>query len=126
VVEVFPIKRTNPRFSFFAKVEVTLGDRTLVPAQLSELSSCGCYIQALEPIPIGTELLLCICDGWSTCEVRGEVIYMHSANGVGIFGIGVRFGGMATEQRSLIDTWLRELAGKHAAPPGNRLIPPEK
>jgi hypothetical protein len=108
----FPIKRTNRRFSFFARVEITLDNRISVPAQLSELSSRGCYIQVLEPIPIGTGLSLCICDGRSTCEVPGEVIYMHSANGLGVFGIGVRFGEMAVEQQSIIDRWLHELASK--------------
>jgi PilZ domain len=108
----FPVKRTHPRFSFFAKVEVILEDRTSVSAQLSELSSHGCYIQALEPIPIGTGLLLRISDGRTTCEVQGEVIYMHSANGMGIFGIGVRFEEMAPEQRSSINNWLCERADR--------------
>jgi len=45
--------------------------------------------------------------------VPGEVIYMHSANGVGVFGIGVRFGEMAVEQRSIIEKWLHELASKN-------------
>jgi hypothetical protein len=109
----FPVKRTNRRFSFFARVEIILDEQTSVPAQLSELSSRGCYVQALEPISIGTELSLRICDGRSTCEVPGEVIYMHSANGLGVFGIGVRFGEMAVEQRSIIDRWLHELDSKH-------------
>jgi len=109
----FTVKRTSRRFSFFARAEIILDDRTSVPAQLSELSSRGCYIQALEPIPIGTGLFLRVCDGRSTCEVPGEVIYMHSADGVGVFGIGVRFGEMAVEQRSIIEKWLHELASKN-------------
>jgi hypothetical protein len=109
----FTVKRTNRRFSFFARVEIILDDQTSVPAQLSELSSRGCYLQALEPISISTELSLRIYDDRSTCEVPGEVIYMHSANGVGVFGIGVRFGEIAVEQRSIIDRCLHELASKH-------------
>jgi hypothetical protein len=112
----FQEKRTNSRFSFFARVEITLDGRISVPAQLSELSSRGCYLQALEPIPIGTALSLRICDGRDTCELPGEVIYMHSANGMGVFGIGVRFGEIAVEQRSIIDRWLHELASKDKFP----------
>jgi len=108
----FPVKRTHPRFSFFADVEVILENRESVRAQLSELSSHGCYIQALEPIPIGTGLLMRINDGRSACEVQGEVIYMHSANGMCIFGIGVRFEKMTLGQRSSINNWLRELADR--------------
>src|ERR1700730_3597887 len=100
-------KRANPRFSFFADAEITLRDGTWVRAQLAELSSRGCYIDTLEPIPIRTNLRLRICDGMSTCELHGKVIYMHSGGGFGIFGMGVLFGEMGAEQHSTIDTWLR-------------------
>ena len=109
----YAVRRANPRFSFFADGEVTLGDGTCVLTQLSELSSRGCYIGTLEPIPTGTELQLCIRDGKTTCELPGQVIYMHSGGGLGIFGMGVLFGRMSAEQQSAIDKWLRELASKN-------------
>jgi hypothetical protein len=102
--------RTNPRFSFFAEAEVTLRDGTGVRAQLAELSSRGCYIDALEPIPLRTKLHLRICDGTNTCELSGKVLYMHSGGGFGIFGMGVLFEEMGTEQHSAINQWLRDLA----------------
>jgi len=105
-------KRANPRFSFFADAEITLRDGTWVRAQLSELSSRGCYIDTLEPIPSHTKLRLRICDGISTCELDGKVIYMHSGGGFGIFGMGVLFEEMGAEQHSAIGAWLRELAGR--------------
>jgi hypothetical protein len=108
----FAVRRANPRFSFFAEAEATLRDGTSVAAQVSELSSHGCYIDTLEPIPIGTELRLRICNGMTSCELPGKVIYMHSGNGMGIFGMGVVFGKMAAKQHSAIETWLRELASK--------------
>ena len=106
----YAVKRANPRFSFFADAEVTLVDGTWVRGQLSELSSRGCYIDMLEPIPTRTKLRLRICDGMSTCELDGKVIYMHSGGGFGIFGMGVLFGEMGAEQRTAIDAWLRPLA----------------
>src|SRR6266480_548963 len=105
----YTIRRANPRFSFFADAEVTLVDGTWVRGQLSELSSRGCYIDMLEPIPVRTKLRLRICDGMSTCEVHGKVIYVHSGGGFGIFGMGVLFAEMDSEQRSAIDAWLRGL-----------------
>jgi len=105
-------RRTNPRFSFFADAEVTQLDGTWVRGQLAELSSRGCYIDTLEPIPIRTKLHLRICDGMSTCELPGKVIYMHSGGGFGIFGMGVLFEEMGPEQQSTIDAWLRRLAGR--------------
>jgi hypothetical protein len=108
----FAIRRMNPRFAFFAEAEATLNDGTLVPAQVSELSARGCYIDTLEPIPIGTQLRLRISDGMSSCEVPGKVIYMHSGYGMGIFGLGVVFGNVAAEQLSAVNNWLRDLALK--------------
>jgi len=108
----YKVSRTNPRFSFFANAEVTLRDGTGVRAQLAELSSRGCYIDALEPIPLRTKLHLRISDGMSTCDLQGRVLYMHSGGGFGIFGMGVLFEELKTEQQSAIDKWLRELAGR--------------
>jgi hypothetical protein len=108
----YPVRRVNPRFPFFADAEVTLRDGTGVRAQLAELSSRGCYIDALEPIPIRSKLHLRICDGMSTCELQGKVLYVHSGGGFGIFGMGVLFEEMRPEQNSAIDTWLRKLSGR--------------
>jgi len=110
----YQVRRANPRFSFFADAEVTLRDGTGVLAQVAELSSLGCYIDTLEPIPSHTKLRLRICDGLSTCELRGKVIYVHSGGGFGIFGMGVVFDEMGAEQQSAIEAWLRGLAGRPA------------
>jgi PilZ domain-containing protein len=110
------LRRVNPRYTFFADVEATLHDGTLVLGQLSELSCRGCYIDTLEPIPIGTQFDLRICDGMTTCELQGKAIYMHSGSGLGIFGIGVVFGEVDIAQRSAIDAWLSELACSKRTP----------
>ena len=114
----YAVKRANPRFSFFADAEVTLRDGSSVFAQLAELSSRGCYIDTLEPIPTRTKLRLRICDGRSTCELHGKVIYMHSGGGLGVFGMGVLFEDMGAEQHSAINTWLHGLAATSAKDPG--------
>jgi hypothetical protein len=106
----YKVMRANPRFPFFADAEVTLRDGTGVRGQLAELSSRGCYIDALEPIPIRTKLRLRICDGASACELHAKVIYMHSGGGFGVFGMGVLFEEMGPEQHSAIDAWMRGLA----------------
>lgn len=106
----FPKKRANPRFTFFAEAEFTLRDGASVLGQLSELSARGCCVDTLQPIPIGTELLLSLSDGATTCELPGKVIYVNSGGGLGIFGIGVLFGEMTVDQHSAIDIWLRQVA----------------
>jgi hypothetical protein len=111
----FAVRRANPRYAFFAEAEATLRDGTAVPAQVSELSSRGCYIDTLEPIPIGTEVRLRISNGSSSCEVPGKVIYMHSGYGMGIFGMGVVFGNVPTDQLKPLNDWLRDLALRKTA-----------
>jgi len=110
-----PEKRADQRFSFFADAEVTLGDGTSVPTQVAELSSQGCYIGTLLPIPVGTEIRLHISDGISTCELQGKVVYLHSSSGLGIFGMGVQLENMAARERSVVEGWLRGLAAKRTA-----------
>jgi hypothetical protein len=51
------------------------------------------------------------------CELQGKVIYLHSSSGLGIFGMGVQLEEMAAEERSAIDAWLHDLAGKRTAAP---------
>lgn len=110
-------KRADQRFSFFADAEVTLYDGTSVPTQVAELSSRGCYIGTLLPIPVGTDIHLHISDGIRTCELQGKVVYLHSSSGLGIFGMGVQLENMAAQQRSVIDAWLCDLAAKRTAAP---------
>jgi PilZ domain len=81
-----------------------------VPAQLSELSARGCYVDALQPLAVGTEMRLSICYGANTCELEGKVIYKHSGAGMGLFGMGVVFRHVGIEQHRLIETWLSQLA----------------
>lgn len=106
----FAIKRGNPRYSFSAEAEAILPDGTSIPAQVFELSSHGCYIDALQPLSIGLELHLCISNGLSSCELPAKVIYLHSGYGFALFGMGIAFGEMTAEQRSEIEAWLRQLA----------------
>jgi hypothetical protein len=110
----FAVRRSNPRFSFFAEAEVTMRDGLSVPAQVSELSSGGCYLDMLEPIPVGTELSVRISNGLQVCELPGRVIYIHSGYGMGIFGIGVVFSKLANVQDSPLKGWLRDLARKQS------------
>ncbi|HEY6467256.1 MAG TPA: PilZ domain-containing protein [Candidatus Acidoferrales bacterium] len=107
----YAVKRMNPRFQFSAEAEITLRDGTWLPAQLAEISARGCYVDTLEPLPVGTEFELSISDGMNTCDLSGKVIYEHTGGGLGVIGMGVLFGNMGFEQHSAIDSWLLELAG---------------
>jgi PilZ domain-containing protein len=103
-------KRMNPRYPFVAEAEITLQDGTWLPAQLCELSIKGCYVDTLEPLPVGTEFILSICDGMNSCELPGKVIYEHTGSGLGITGMGVLFGEVRSEQHSTLDSWMQSVA----------------
>jgi hypothetical protein len=106
----FTIRRTTPRFSFIAEAEVTgFWDGTCVVARISELSSRGCYVDTVNPFPMGADLRLRIRYSCSTCEMPGKVIYTHSG-----YGMGVVFGEIAAGPRATLDAWLGELARKSA------------
>ena len=113
----FEEKRANRRFSFFADAEIILRDGTSVRTQLAELSSRGCFIGTLVPIPIGTEFRLRILHDMRTCELQGKVVYLHSGSGLGIFGMGVRIDKIDADERSVMDAWLHDLARKRLAIP---------
>jgi len=103
-------KRANPRFTFVADAEMEkLRDGQRIFGRIAQLSSLGCYVDTIEPVPIGTALRLRIRYGCSTCEVVGKAIYSHAG-----WGMGVRFGDIAAAQRATIETWLGELARKSA------------
>jgi PilZ domain len=110
----FAVRRCHPRFSVFAEAEAILGDGTSIPAQVLELSSHGCYMDASQPVSVGSELFLRISNGLRTCELPAKVIYFHPGLGFGICGMGVAFGEMAIDQRSKIEDWLRELAANQS------------
>ena len=113
----FTEKRANQRFSFFADAEIALHDGTSVRTQIAELSSRGCYLGTLVPIPIGTEFRLRILHEMRTCELQGKVIYLHSGSGLGIFGMGVLIEKIAADERSVMEAWLYDLARKRLAIP---------
>ena|ERR1700675_2002474 len=104
----YSVSRANPRFLFIAEAEVAgIGSGPGVTARISELSSLGCYVDTVNPFPVGEVLQVRIRFGCSTCELTGNVIYTHSG-----FGMGVRFGELSAENRATLDAWLDELARK--------------
>jgi hypothetical protein len=104
----YSVSRANPRFLFIAEAEVAeVGNGQGFVARISELSLLGCYVDTVNPFPVGTELRISIRYGCSTCDLTGSVIYTHSG-----FGMGVRFGETTAENRATLDAWLDELARK--------------
>jgi hypothetical protein len=98
----FAEKRAVPRILLNADaklVERAGGARMTV--RISELSARGCYLDTLNPLPIGTLIDLSIRHENQDCAVPGKVIYSHAG-----FGMGVLFDTIPPEQQAIIDVWL--------------------
>jgi len=96
--------RIHERFAFIAEAEI-VGSGTR--SRVSELSVRGCYVDTLNPLPMGTQVSLRVTYGCSTCEFPAKVIYTHAG-----FGMGVVFGKLNTVQAATLSAWLNELALK--------------
>ncbi|HTZ72289.1 MAG TPA: PilZ domain-containing protein [Candidatus Aquilonibacter sp.] len=121
---LYSLRRVNPRFPVSADAEIMLKDGRWIHGQLSELSLRGCYVDSLEPLPVGTELHLSVFDGIGTCELPGKVIYKHSGGGLGVAGMGVLFSEMPADQNSVIHAWIDELSGRGARNMGSDIPAP--
>jgi|ERR1700733_12362109 hypothetical protein len=112
----YAVTRSNPRFLFSAEAEAILRDGRPVAAQVFELSLRGCFIDAVEEIPVGTRFELQINNGAEILELPSRVIYTDTSVGLGVFGLGVVFENVPPEQNIVIERRLRELAIEQAEP----------
>jgi len=106
----FREKRSVPRYEFIASVDIAepISDMR-VSGRLSEISRKGCYVDVLNPLPVGTMIELRVSRDQGTFSTAGKVIYVQPG-----MGMGVAFVDPSTEQLKILDVWLAELASPHA------------
>jgi hypothetical protein len=98
-------QRAAKRCPMVASVEaVDISTQTRLSARTSELAIGGCYIDALNPFPVGTVIELRILRDQGTFEAQGKVVYCDSP-----MGMGVAFTEITPEQRSVLEDWLAEI-----------------
>ena len=94
--------RRATRHPIVASVEIReLGTNIRVRAQTSDLSTLGCYVDTLNPLPTGTEVELRISHNDEMMTVRGAVAYCK-AN----MGMGIEFAEVPRNQLKVIQKWL--------------------
>jgi hypothetical protein len=95
-------RRRAARTQFFAAAEV-LDARTgsRIVARTSDLSMRGCYIDTMNPQPVGTTIRLVV-------QREGEIIDVPASVRSRILGsgMGLEFAGINAAQRSTIENWL--------------------
>jgi PilZ domain len=100
-------KRTVPRYSFIAHVEVIEpASDTHIAGRVSEISRKGCYIDVLITLPPGTLIQLKVLRDQGTFSTKGKIIYAQES-----MGMGVAFLEIADAELKTLDSWLAELAG---------------
>ncbi len=99
-------RRSAPRFAFIAEAQVIeiLSD-TKLRAQTSDFSSGGCFLDMLNPSPMGTEIRITISHGGDKFTAIGKVIFV-SPN----MGMGVAFTTIESAQLQVLNKWLSALS----------------
>lgn len=98
-------RRAAKRCTMVASAEVTdISSDTRLSARISEIGIGGCYVDALNPFPVGTIVNLRILRDQGAFEAQGKVVYCDST-----MGMGIAFTEIAPEQRSVLEDWLAEI-----------------
>jgi hypothetical protein len=103
----FANKRTVPRYTFIATVDIVepVTD-TRFSGRVSEISRKGCYLDILNTLPKETLIHIMISRDKGTFVTAGKIIYVQ--DGV---GMGVAFAEVQPDQLKILDLWLEELQG---------------
>jgi hypothetical protein len=101
----FPDKRTAPRYSLIATVEIIEpACDTHFYGRVSEISRKGCYVDILNPVPTGTLIHMMISRDKGTFMAAGKIIYVQER-----MGMGIAFTEVPADQMEVLDSWLDEL-----------------
>jgi hypothetical protein len=99
-------RRRAERYFFSAQAEVTESGTALrIHSRVSELSQHGCYLDMMNPFPANTTVKLKITAGDETFSADTRVVHA-TAN----IGSGIEFLEASTQDRALLDRWLRQAA----------------
>ncbi len=98
-------RRERERFAFSAEAEV-IEERTgtRLCGRTSDLGEQGCYVDALNPYPVGTSVEVRIRKERKQFQTEGKVLYSHPG-----LGMGIAFTETTREQRSILEDWMLEL-----------------
>jgi PilZ domain len=99
-------RRKAPRYSFIAEAVVTeiLTDTKLV-AKTSDLSIGGCFLDMLNPSPVGTEIRVRISHESTTFTTPGRVVFVLPN-----MGMGVVFRSVEDNQLAILQEWISKLS----------------
>jgi hypothetical protein len=98
-------RRQHPRYPFSASAEaVHLQADTRLNGRVSDVGRGGCYIDTINPFPVGADVKLRVMKGETSFVAQGRVLY--AAPGM---GMGLAFTKIEPERIHVLEQWLREL-----------------
>lgn len=98
-------RRCAPRSPFVAPIEIVeMRTGSRVQARTSDLSPQGCYVDTLNPLPVGTAVRLQIHRSGLILDVLANVSSRHIGS-----GMGLEFGEITAAQKAVLENWLGEL-----------------
>ena len=99
-------RRCGARSPFIAPVElVEMRSGSRFQARTSDLSLQGCYVDTLNPLPVGSAVRVQIQRAGLILDVLANVSSRHVGSGMGLV-----FGEITGAQRGVLENWLGELS----------------
>jgi len=108
VDQPIPERRRSLRFPFTGSIEaVESKSGARITGRASDLSLGGCYVDTLNPFPVGANAKVRIIRGRESFEADARVVYSQ----IGM-GMGLAFVSAQPSQVQLFQRWVLELSGK--------------
>jgi hypothetical protein len=99
-------RRRTPRYPFTASAEVVTGSaKSGVPAQVTELSLYGCFLEMADPLEEGAKAKIKIYAEGRFFEAKATVVSSRPNQ-----GMGVSFQNVYPHYRTVLRVWLLEAA----------------
>ncbi len=97
-------RRRTPRYTFIASAElIEEASDVRIATRVSELSLYGCYLDMMNPFPVGTLVLVKISAGDAFFQAKSKIVYSQPN-----MGAGVAFLETAAEYQPVLERWLDE------------------
>jgi PilZ domain len=104
--ETIAERRSQQRSPFVAAVEmVDVRTGAISKARTADLSMSGCYVDTLNPLPIGATVEVAIQKPNESVKVQGNVCMQFPGS-----GMGVAFDVLTPEQSEILTNWLHQIS----------------
>jgi PilZ domain-containing protein len=97
-------RRRTPRYTFIASAElIEEASDVRIATRVSELSLNGCYLDMMNPFPVGTLVLVKISAGEAFFQAKSKIVYAQMN-----MGAGVTFLEIEATYQPVLERWLDE------------------